>query len=113
MRPRLGELLQKISQSKTILNKSTLFIKPFDLVDGVARISIMNQSKNDQRDVITKGVLDKQVSKGLCLRCGGKTSVETKNPFGSNHSYPKWTVWELMWQLRCICGGSWLSYARN
>ncbi|KAF9484725.1 hypothetical protein BDN70DRAFT_872266 [Pholiota conissans] len=109
MQPRLGELLEKIAKSETILNKAILFIKPSDLVDGMARISIINQPKKDERDIITKGILDNHGSRGLCLRCGGKTSLEIKESFASNHSYPKWTVWELMWQLRCICGGSWLS----
>lgn len=40
----------------------------------------------------------------LCLRCGEKTErrVTTGNETG------KWTAFELGWEGRCACGGSWI-----
>lgn len=110
MKAHLTQLLDKISQSESLLNKSALFIKPYDLIDGMARLSVVSHHrKNDEKDIISKMSLPKHGPKDLCLRCGGKTVIDrnTATPWPRVHS--KWHLYELMWQLRCICGGPWAS----
>jgi len=112
----LIQTIQTITQSPTILNKATLFIKPFDLVDGVARLSIGSQQKETtERDVVTKGVPFSRGSTDTCLRCGGVTEVvkDALSQATSMKSPPRWRTWERMWMLRCICGGSWLTPSAN
>ena len=110
----LIQTIQTITQSPTILNKATLFIKPFDLVDGVTRLCIGSQQKESDRDVVTKGVLLSQGSTDICLRCGGVTEV-VKDALSQSTSIKslRWRTWEKLWMLRCICGGSWLTPSAN
>ncbi|RDB21136.1 hypothetical protein Hypma_011673 [Hypsizygus marmoreus] len=108
MQPYLSNAVNKVAYSK-VLNKPTLFIKPYDLVDGVGRSSIAPRKDKD-KDVVSKGVLNGQVPSLTCLSCGGKSEV------GVDVSLPgitslRWRGWEKMWSLRCICGGSWTSIA--
>lgn len=105
--------IQMITQSPTILNKATLFIKPFDLVDGVTRLSIGSQQKETERDIVTKGVLSSRGSTDTCLRCGGVTEVVKDALSQAIKSPSRWRTWEKMWMLRCICGGSWLTPSAN
>ena len=107
--------IQTITQSPTILNKATLFIKPFDLVDGVTRLSIGSQQKETEKDVVTKGVLFSRGSIDTCLRCGGVTEVvrDALSQATPMKSPSRWRTWERMWMLRCICGGSWLTSSAN
>lgn len=107
MSVQLCKTLLKLTQS-SILNKSTLFIKPFDLVDGVARLSIESQKTDKNQDVVTKGMLLKHSSGSSCLRCGGVSEVDNELPT-SQLSSLRWRVWERMWTFRCVCGGPWLS----
>ncbi|KDR81679.1 hypothetical protein GALMADRAFT_239795 [Galerina marginata CBS 339.88] len=107
MQPHLGKLLQHISDSETLLNKSTLFIKPSDLIDGVARLSLGTQPKIEEKDVVSKAILLKQEPKDVCLRCGGKTAMGREVTLPRGHFHSKWHLFELKWQLRCICGGPW------
>ena len=111
----LIQSIQTITQSPTILNKATLFIKPFDLVDGVSRLCIGGQQKETERDVVTKGVLSSRGSADACLRCGGVTEVvkDAVSQPTSVKSPSVWRAWEKRWMLRCICGGSWLSASAN
>ncbi|KAF5330923.1 hypothetical protein D9619_005436 [Psilocybe cf. subviscida] len=109
MQPHLAQLLEKISESQTIINKSTLFLKPSDLINGLGRISL-TKVKGDEKDVVTKAALLKDDAKELCLRCGGKSTIIKRLERGIS---PKWRVWEQMWQLRCICGGSWVTTVQN
>ena len=111
----LIQSIQTIAQSPTILNKATLFIKPFDLVDGVSRLCIGNQQKETERDVVTKGVLFSRRSTDICLRCGGVTEVvkDALSQATSIKSPSIWRTWEKRWMLRCICGGSWFSPSGN
>ncbi|GLB34886.1 hypothetical protein LshimejAT787_0204510 [Lyophyllum shimeji] len=104
MHPHLSKIIQEITQS-SILNKPILFIKPHDLVDGVARLNAAAM-KDKERDVITKGVLAGVTSTVTCLRCGGESGVVDDFDVGGTVS-PRWRAWEKMWTLRCICGGSW------
>jgi hypothetical protein len=107
----LIQSIQTITQSPTILNKATLFIKPFDLVDGVSRLCIGSQRKETERDVVNKGVLSSRGSTDICLRCGGVTEIVKD---ATSVKMPSiWRTWEKRWMLRCICGGSWLSPSAN
>jgi len=107
----LIQSIQVITQSPTILNKATLFIKPFDLVDGLTRLSIGSQQKETEKDVVTKGVLFSRGSIDTCLRCGGVTEVvkDALSQVTTMKLPSRWRTWEKMWMLRCICGGSWLT----
>ena len=111
----LIQSIQTIIQSPTILNKATLFIKPFDLVDGVSRLCIGNQQKETERDVVTKGVLFSRGSTDTCLRCGGVTEVvkDALSQTTAIKSPSRWRTWEKMWMLRCICGGPWSTSSIN
>ena len=111
----LIQSIQTITESPTILNKATLFIKPFDLVDGVSRLCIGSQRKETERDVVTKGVLFSRASTDICLRCGGVTEVVKDAISQATSIKPpsRWRTWENMWMLSCICGGSWLSPSAN
>jgi len=115
MRNDLIQTIQTITQSPTILNKATLFIKPFDLVDGVTCLSIGSQQKETEKDVVTKGVLFSRGSIDTCLRCGGVTEVvkDALSQATSMKSPSRWRTWERMWMLRCVCGGSWLTSSTN
>ena len=108
MQPILMKLIDEVSDSEKILDKTKLFIKPFDLVDGIGRLSV-DSRKADGNDVITKNFLPKQGPKVECLRCGGRT-VESKN-INKVVGIPaaRWLIWERMWQLRCVCGGPWFT----
>lgn len=110
MQPHLAQLLEKISESQTIINKSTLFLKPSDLVKGLGSVSLTNV-KVDEKDIVTKAALLNEDAKELCLRCGGKSTIMTKRR--DRTISLKWIVWEQMWQLRCICGGSWITTIQN
>ncbi|KAF8910993.1 hypothetical protein CPB84DRAFT_1701767 [Gymnopilus junonius] len=112
MQPHLCRLLQRISETQGILDKSILFIKATDLVDGVARLSIGNHPGTDERDIISNGALAKQRHRDVCLRCGGKTTINRDVAIPRGHLHSKWHLFELMWQLRCICGGAWSSLLR-
>jgi len=107
MKPYLRELLQKVSKSEALLNKSALFIKSYDLMDGIARLSTPKSKKGDEKDVINKGPLIMHGPKDKCLRCGGRT-VTSQNTYTTGpHLHSKWRLFEMMWQFRCVCGGSW------
>ncbi|KAK7054787.1 pseudouridine synthase pus4 [Paramarasmius palmivorus] len=61
--------LPKILQSK-VLDKSKIFLKPNDLLDGLPG----EQPRKPQvKDVVTKSLLLKRNTTLLCLRCGGQT----------------------------------------
>lgn len=107
MHPQLAEAVQMLTQS-SILNKSTLFINPLDLVDGIARLSVHNQRKGKDKDVVTKGALSIHTSSVSCLRCSGKSNLGSKSLSQDKISF-SWRTWENMWVSRCICGGLWTS----
>lgn len=108
MQSHLIKLAKQISDSENVLNKTTLFIRPVDLVDGIARLSVDQRDKNIN-DVITKSLLPKQGSMDECLRCGGMTAGSKNVAKVVGLPAARWITWERMWQIRCICGGSWLT----
>ncbi|KAH9484366.1 hypothetical protein JR316_0003847 [Psilocybe cubensis] len=110
MKTELTEILNKISQSESLLNKPALFIKPYNLIDGLARLSLLSgRRKNDEKDIITKMAIPKHTARDRCLRCGGKTVIDRNTATPRPRVHTKWHLYELMWQLRCVCGGAWSS----
>jgi hypothetical protein len=100
----LRKMIQQINTSK-VLNKARLFIKPFELVDGMGRLSIDAPRKEKERDVISKAILPKRGLGLTCLRCGGQYEMQ-RSP-----SSLRWYGWEKLWMKRCVCGGVWLRQA--
>ncbi|TFK42513.1 hypothetical protein BDQ12DRAFT_676334 [Crucibulum laeve] len=111
IRPHLHKIIQTVSQS-SILHKSTLFIKPSDLVDGVSMLLAGAPKKEKDRDVVTKGILAKQNSTVVCLRCNGRSDI-LREPLSPSRFPSRWRNWENVWKQRCICGGPWTSPAVN
>jgi len=91
----------------SILNKTLLFIKPDDLVDGVTRLSF-DPNTDKAQDVVSKRTLSGQGAALSCLRCGGKSEIGRAFDVGGRSSI-RWWTWEKMWMIYCICGGSWSS----
>ncbi|KAJ7172400.1 hypothetical protein C8R46DRAFT_147163 [Mycena filopes] len=86
-----------------IVNKPRLFIKPFELMDGVPQI--FDARKDKAKDVVSKGTLGGRTPGVVCMRCGGKSEV------GGGMHVPggaaSWRAWENLWVKHCICGGAW------
>ncbi|KAF9454558.1 hypothetical protein P691DRAFT_770453 [Macrolepiota fuliginosa MF-IS2] len=103
----LSTIVKTITDQPNTLNKAALFIKPGDLVGGVTNLSIGTQKKYRDEDVVTKGVVMTQEPHLTCSRCGGVSNVEfdLQSP---EHVSDRWRIWEKMWALRCVCGGSWV-----
>ncbi|KAK1235991.1 pseudouridine synthase pus4 [Marasmius sp. AFHP31] len=99
MQKRAHTLLLKILNPK-VVDKSRLFIKAHDFVDGMSRMTIEPQKHRD-RDVVTKTLLMRS-STFRCLRCSGLSSDK------ATPSSPKIIPFiERYWVKRCICGGFW------
>lgn len=95
--------------TSTAIDKPRLFIKAADLVDGLARLSISEQDRKEQeRDVVTKGVLIRHSPGLLCLRCGYRSGMDGEVSV-AGHVSLRWRTWEKMWATRCICGGAWIN----
>ncbi|KAJ7940556.1 hypothetical protein B0H13DRAFT_1938690 [Mycena leptocephala] len=103
MVPHIRNAIDKVA-SVAIVNKPRLFIKPFELMDGVPQI--FDARKDRTKDVISKGTLSGRGQGVVCLRCGGKSEVGG----GLNatvHISPSWRAWEKLWIKHCICTGAW------
>jgi hypothetical protein len=98
----LINIIRRVNDSSA-LNKSKLFIKPTDLVDGVQQLSLSAENKESKVDVVFKKPFAKQTPASVCLRCGGLSTL------GSDLFKPdvsvKWRMWEKMQMPRCICYG--------
>lgn len=105
MHSHLMKVIDKLTHS-TILNKSSLFIKPFDLVDGVGRLSVAHKKDHD-KDVVSKQILI-GVPNVTCLHCAGRSDVG-RDPGHEGKPPSRWHVWEKIWVLHCVCGGPWTS----
>lgn len=87
-----------------------LLIKPGDLVDDVINLNIgTGTPKQQNENIVTKGVMPTQSPHLLCLRCGGGSTVTVPNTVLAESTSDQWKVWEKMWTMRCVCGGSWIS----
>ncbi|PFH54288.1 hypothetical protein AMATHDRAFT_562 [Amanita thiersii Skay4041] len=101
MYPLLNKVVQKINDSN-VLNKSMLFIKPKDLVDGTSPL-YWSGGKEQEEDVVSKRPLTKKESESTCVRCGGISKLG-KDLFNPDVSI-KWRMWERLQMPRCICYG--------
>lgn len=112
VRESIRGVIQSLGNS-SVIDKSRLFIKPSDLVDGVARLGpeCPGQRKETERDVITKGMLVKRGVDFICLRCEGKSELGG-DPTVAGHISLRWWRWEKRYNYRCICGGLWVGGSR-
>lgn len=108
MQPSIRKFLLKLSES-TIINKAKLFLKPFELMDGIGRLSLEGPKKDKKRDVVSKGVLSKLGNRLTCLRCSGQTEVGANTAGGPVSA---WSGWEQKWVNRCVCGGYWVKHSQ-
>ncbi|KAK7020549.1 hypothetical protein R3P38DRAFT_2970118 [Favolaschia claudopus] len=88
--------------SSAIVNRPRLFIKPFELMDGVSQI--FDARKDKPKDIITKAALSGRSQEVVCLRCGGRSEVG----MNTTHISPSWRAWERLWNKHCICAGAWV-----
>ncbi|KDQ60976.1 hypothetical protein JAAARDRAFT_31975 [Jaapia argillacea MUCL 33604] len=107
--PTLGTPLQKLIHRIVIsdaIDRPKLFIKPTELIDSLASLSMANQpTKEKDTDVVSKE--DLLHGLGLnCLRCKGRCQIGTTLKVGGRVS-EKWLGWERIWKVGCICGGLW------
>lgn len=107
----LGKACSLIT-SPAAVSKPRLFIKPSELVDGISKLNLETAKMNQERDIVSKGVLGVPGAAKTCSRCNGKTETgRIPLPRGKQTgSYASWAVWEHEWD-RCICGGSWMKEA--
>ncbi|KAJ7285752.1 hypothetical protein C8J57DRAFT_1285700 [Mycena rebaudengoi] len=106
MRSHLRNAIDKLA-FPPIVDKPRLFIKPFELMDGVPRLFDHDGHRKDRaRDIISKGTLNGRTRGVICVRCGGKTEIGG-NMGVAGHISTKWLSWERMHHKRCICGGLW------
>jgi len=104
MGPHIRKAINKVAYAP-VVDKPRLFIKPFELMDGVPQI--VDGRKDRAKDVVSKGTLSGRAQAVICLRCGGKSEVGGGiNVAG--HVSPRWRAWERMWTKNCICGGGWV-----
>ncbi|KAJ7774497.1 hypothetical protein DFH07DRAFT_732775 [Mycena maculata] len=88
-----------------IVDKPRLFVKPFELMDGVPQI--LDGRKGRVKDVVSKGSLSGRAQGVICLRCGGKSEIGG-GINAAGHTSERWRAWEKMWTRHCICGGAWV-----
>ncbi|KAG7092557.1 hypothetical protein E1B28_008906 [Marasmius oreades] len=93
-----------------ILDRSRLFMKLHDFVDGMSRLAIEPQ-KQKYRDIVTKNLLLVRPSTFVCVRCGGQSSELGKSDASTT---PKLVGFiERYWIKRCVCGGPWIRAPRS
>ncbi|PIL24225.1 hypothetical protein GSI_13978 [Ganoderma sinense ZZ0214-1] len=120
LKPQIRKAVDKVLRSKAI-DRARLFIKPTELSDGVARLALSESSvsrqagpgsqKDKNTDVVKKGTLVRhgnQQQPSVCVRCGGRSDVPAERKMGMESALGRWQIWEKSWQLRCVCGGSWV-----
>ncbi len=107
-------MINKVLTSKAI-DRARLFIKPSDLSDGIARLSLSEPAapsgtlKDKNVDVVKKSALWRNKAASVCTRCGGRSEVAVGVQTGTDKTLSRWQTWEKAWQLRCVCGGLWCS----
>ncbi|KAJ7709826.1 hypothetical protein B0H17DRAFT_1029380 [Mycena rosella] len=108
MRSHINNAIDKVAYAP-VVDKPRLFIKPFELMDGVPQI--FEGRKDKAKDVISKGTLTGRAQGVVCLRCGGQSEVGGDIP--AAHASKVWQAWERMWIKYCICGGAWVLAPRK
>ena len=91
-----------------VINRTKLFLKPTDLVDGVMKLSVTEAVKEQDSDVISKGALLHTGVTIVCVRCGSKSELREGDESVAGHISVRWKIWERMWKSRCVCGGAWI-----
>lgn len=103
----LRQIIQKLT-STSVIDKSRLFVKSSDLVNGISALSLVDRpSKENAMDVVSKGLLAQGASVIRCMRCRGESEVGTGVVI-AGHTSLRWKTWERAWAVRCICGGPWI-----
>ena len=102
----LENIIKRVTESETLLDRARLFIEPSDLLDGISRMSLSSQPKSKEVDIITKDSIRKRGA-WTCLRCGGMWN-RTPQGQGAESLSQRWRCWERRWQSHCLCGGSWV-----
>ncbi|KAI8989685.1 hypothetical protein BD414DRAFT_484925 [Trametes punicea] len=109
LKSHVRKAIDKILGSKAI-DRARLFIKPSDLIDGVARVSVTEPAprtnKGKDVDVVNKGLLVPRQPGNVCLRCGGRSEFAIESAAGAQNSL-RWQTWQRTWRLKCVCGGQW------
>ncbi|KAJ7111538.1 hypothetical protein C8R43DRAFT_1159517 [Mycena crocata] len=105
MRLHLKTAIDKLAHSP-VVDKARLFIKPFELMDGVPQIS--DGRKDKAKDIISKGTLSGRGQAVVCLRCGGRSEIGVPG-----HISAKWRAFEKTWTRHCICAGAWTLFPSN
>jgi hypothetical protein len=77
-------------------------MKPTDLIHGVVR-----EKDEKEKDVVTRGQLLTRGKWSQCLRCGGKSEVNSEG--GVKSKSPRWRAWEGYSRSLCVCFGTWAS----
>ncbi|RDX56470.1 hypothetical protein OH76DRAFT_1550926 [Lentinus brumalis] len=114
LQPQIRKVINKVLTSKAI-DRARLFIKPSDLSDGIARLSLSEPAapsgtlKDKNVDVVKKSALWRNKAASVCTRCGGRSEVAVGVQTGTDKTLSRWQTWEKAWQLRCVCGGLWCS----
>ena len=109
MRPHIRHAIEKVAYSP-VVDKPRLFIKPFELMDGVPQI--FDGRKDRVKDIISKAALGGRGQGVVCIRCGGQSEVGG-NISVAGHTSQTWQAWERMWAKHCICGGAWVLAPRK
>ncbi|KAJ7449889.1 hypothetical protein FB451DRAFT_1052547, partial [Mycena latifolia] len=109
MRPHISNAIAKVA-SASVIDKPRLFIKPFELMDGVPQV--FDGRKDRAKDVISKGAPSGRGQGVICLRCGGHSEIGG-NITMAGHTSKAWQAWERMWSKHCICGGAWVLAPRK
>ncbi|KAF6765274.1 hypothetical protein DFP72DRAFT_870596 [Ephemerocybe angulata] len=97
----LQQVVNKMAGSETLVDRARLFIEPFDLLDGVSRLSLNAQTKPRGLDIVTKEPT-KAGHSLICLRCGG-CYLPSQIPT----TISSWGVWQRNQLDHCTCGGQW------
>jgi len=108
MRTYMLAAIHKVAHA-SVVDKTLLFIKPSDLVDGVSQ-QIFDGRKDWVKDVVSKGNFGGRRQFVECVRCGGKSEIGAAAANMPGHSSFSWRAWEKMWTKHCICGGSWIMF---
>ncbi|KAK0463953.1 uncharacterized protein EV420DRAFT_1264492 [Desarmillaria tabescens] len=115
MEPQLQANVRRLCESG-VISKSRLYIKPHELIDGFENLSLEGPRKEQDKDVVSKGVLMKRQLCVQCLRCDGLSEAAKDAPRSAKDaqrsgasSSDRWRTWERKWVPGCVCGGSWLT----
>ncbi|PBK78348.1 hypothetical protein ARMSODRAFT_947241 [Armillaria solidipes] len=109
MEPRLQENVKRLCESG-VISKSRLYIKPHELIDGFENLSLEGPRKEQDKDVVSKGVLMKRQPCVRCLRCDGLSeAAKDGTRSGAGSVSLRWRTWERKWVPGCVCGGLWVT----